>query len=63
MHGTHAETISWLERQLSELEQWRIEMLKTDSCAPSRLEQINLHREWLQTQIQKLIAMNSGQTA
>ena len=54
MLGTHAETIAWLERQLRELESWRRELLGGGACEPCRLEQIDLHRTWLEDQIARL---------
>ncbi|MEQ3746119.1 MAG: hypothetical protein ABNH53_07805 [Henriciella sp.] len=58
MLATHAHTIAWPERQLSELETWRREMIGEGACEPCRLEQIDLHRTWLETQISRLIASN-----
>ena len=54
MLGTHADTIDWLERQLRELETWRRELLGEGACEPCRLEQIDLHRTWLEDQIARL---------
>lgn len=54
MLGTHADTIVWLERQLRELDTWRKDLLSEGACEPCRLEQIDLHRTWLEGQIARL---------
>jgi len=54
MFGPHAETIAWLERQLSELEAWRRDLVVEGADEPQRLEQIDLHRTWLEDQILRL---------
>lgn len=54
MLGTHADTIDWLERQLRELETWRRDLIGEGACEPCRLEQIDLHRSWLEEQIERL---------
>ena len=58
MLGTHADTIAWLERQLQELEAWRRDLIGEGGCEPCRLEQIDLHRTWLEEQISQLIEPN-----
>ncbi|MEL6415721.1 MAG: hypothetical protein AAFQ15_12355 [Pseudomonadota bacterium] len=58
MLGTHADTIAWLERQLKELEAWRRDLIGEGVCEPCRLEQIDLHRTWLEEQISQLIEPN-----
>ncbi|MEL6827969.1 MAG: hypothetical protein AAFN91_17100 [Pseudomonadota bacterium] len=58
MPGMHADTIAWLERQLAELETWRRELIGEGSCEPRRLEQIDLHRTWLEDQISRLSTSN-----
>lgn len=54
MLGTHADTIFWLERQLRELEAWRRDLIGEGACETCRLEQIDLHRDWLEQQITHL---------
>ena len=58
MLGTHADTIAWLERQLNELEPWRRAMIGEGACEPCRLEQIDLHRTWLEEQLTRLAESN-----
>ncbi len=58
MLGTHADTIAWLERQLKELEAWRRDLIGEGACEPCRLEQIDLHRTWLEEQISRLVDPN-----
>lgn len=54
MPGMHTDTLAWLERQLAELETWRRELIEEGACEPCRLEQIDLHRTWLEEQISRL---------
>ena len=58
MHRTHADTIAWLERQLSELEIWRRDLIGEGAGEPCQLEQIELHRTWLEGQISRLTDSN-----
>jgi len=58
MLGTHADTIAWLERQLKELETWRRDLIGEGACEPCRLEQIDLHRTWLEDQVSRLVDAN-----
>ena len=62
MYGTHADAIAWLERQLSELETWRMDLMRDGACESCRLEQIDLHRSWLEAQIAQLAPPNFGPT-
>ena len=54
MPGVHADTLARLERQLFELETWRRELIGEGASEPCRLEQIDLHRTWLEDQISRL---------
>lgn len=63
MLGTHADTIAWLERQLKELETWRRDLIGEGACEPCRLEQIDLHRSWLEGQIARLAEPNFNPAA
>ena len=63
MLGTHADTIAWLERQLSELETWRRDLIGEGACESCRLEQIDLHRTWLEDQIYRLANPNLNPAA
>lgn len=58
MHGTHSDTNAWLERQLSELETWRRDLIGEGACEPCQLEQIDLHRTWLEGQLSRLSDSN-----
>ncbi|MEM6653574.1 MAG: hypothetical protein AAGA72_12885 [Pseudomonadota bacterium] len=50
----HTETVEWLERQLRELDAWRRDLVRNGDGERRRLEQIDLHRSWLEEQIQML---------
>lgn len=51
MHGTHADGIARLERELDKMLAWRRELAESGRGHQSRLAQIDLHRIWLETQI------------
>lgn len=63
MFGTHTDTIAWLERQLTELEAWRRDLIGEGACEPCQLEQIDLHRAWLEAQISRLSALSFSPAA
>lgn len=51
MHGTHADAIARLERELEKMLEWRDELVESGRAYQPRLAQIDLHRIWLETQI------------
>ncbi|MEL6727071.1 MAG: hypothetical protein AAFP81_12360 [Pseudomonadota bacterium] len=51
MHGTHANAIVRLERELELMLEWRDEWVESGRAYQPRRAQIDLHRIWLETQI------------
>jgi DNA polymerase III delta prime subunit len=54
MFGLHAETMDWLQRQLSQLENWKQDLLDQGHAEIRQLEQIDLHQKWLERQLSAL---------
>jgi hypothetical protein len=54
MFGLHAETMDWLQRQLSQLENWKQDLLDQGRAEIRQLERIDLHRKWLEGQLSAL---------
>jgi len=63
MFRDNLETKAWLERQLRELETWRNDLIHEGRGETCQLEQIDMHRQWLETQISRLPSLKSGQSA
>lgn len=61
MTGTHAEIVSWLERQLFELQRWRGEVLLESGSEKSLiLTRLEAHCRWLE---KELIRLTGARTA
>ncbi|MEM1105634.1 MAG: hypothetical protein AAGH87_04520 [Pseudomonadota bacterium] len=55
MWGTQVEGVAWLEHQLTELDQWRQELVDHGPVDNSlKLEELDSHRDWLERRIADL---------
>ena len=57
MFGDQFDTRKWLERQLRELEAWRQDLTGDGQGEARQIEQIDLHRQWLETQLARLATL------